>query len=122
MDGRITVLKERIVRNLRQEWTVKDLAESMDISEPHLQKLFKDAVGMPPIKFIQHLRFEKAKELLKDRGFLRIQEICNKVGINDPSHFTRNFKKKYGKTPSQYRQDYWNKYAAKDERGWHSDS
>ena len=117
MDGRIIILRERVLRNLQQNWTVKDLAESMDLSEPHLQKIFRDAVGMPPITYIQHLRFEKAKELLKDRDFLRIQEICQEVGINDQSHFTRDFKKKYGTTPTQYRKDFWSNYAAKTKNG-----
>lgn len=111
MDGRIIVLKERIVRNLQQGWNVEQLAGSIGISESHLQKLFKDEIGLSPIKYVRNLRFEKAAELLTDRRFLQIQEICQEVGISDQSHFTRDFKKRYGKTPKQYRKDYWVSYS-----------
>ncbi|MGI8542330.1 MAG: helix-turn-helix transcriptional regulator [Aridibacter sp.] len=111
-DGQIIVLTERINKNLQKDWTVKELFESIGISEPHLQKKFKDATGMSPMKYIKHLRLEKAAELLTDREFLPIQQICQKVGINDQTHFTRDFKKKYGKTPTQYSKDFWNNYSA----------
>jgi two-component system response regulator YesN len=117
MDGRIIILKERINKNLKKNWTVKDLAVSIDISETYLQKLFKDSTGMSPIKYLHHLRYEKSRDLLESRKFLRIQEICHEVGINDQTHFTRDFKKKYGKTPSRYRKDYWEKYAIENEIG-----
>lgn len=115
MDGRIIILKERILRNVKQNWTVEDLAESLKLSESHLQKLFKDTTGMSPINYVKHLRFEKAAELLTDRRFLQIQEICQEVGITDKSHFTRDFKERYGKTPKQYREDFWENYVAENE-------
>lgn len=114
-DGRIVVLTDRTFRNLQQTWTVKDLAESIKLSESHIQKLFKDTTGMPPIKYVMHLRLEKAAELLTDRRFLQIQEICQEVGIIDESHFAKDFKQKYGVTPTQYRKDYWNNYNAETE-------
>ncbi len=117
MDGRIIVLKERILRNLAFDWTVKEMAKSIDVSESYFQKLFKTENGMTPAKYVCKLRFEKAKELLEDRRFLRIQEICHEIGIHDQTHFTRDFKKLYGKTPSQYRKDYWKEYAPKTTNG-----
>lgn len=117
MDGRIIVLKERILRNLQHTWTVKDLADSIDISESHIQKLFKDEADMQPTRYVKHLRFEKAAELLTDRRFLQIQEICQEIGISDQSHFTRDFKKKYGKTPKQYRENFWENYTDESESG-----
>ena len=115
MDGRIIVLIERISRNLQKKWTIKNLAGSLGLSESHLQMLFKQETGISPIKYIRHLRLEKAKELLEDRRFWRIQEICNQIGINDQSHFAREFKKRYGTTPAQYRKNFWNNYNAKNE-------
>jgi two-component system response regulator YesN len=46
---------------------------------------------------------QKAAELLGTSS-LSVKEIAVSVGINDPSHFVRDFKKSHGLTPSQYRQ------------------
>ena len=113
MDGRIIVLNERILKNLASNWTVKEMAESVDMSESHFQRLFKAEKGLSPSKYLRKLRFEKARELLEGRRYLRIQEICFGVGINDQTNFTRDFKKFYGTTPTQYRKNYWEKYDVK---------
>lgn len=57
---------------------------------------------MSPIKYLKLLRMEKAKHLL-ETSFLSVKEITYRVGINDESHFVRDFKKTYGKAPTQYR-------------------
>jgi AraC-like DNA-binding protein len=48
---------------------------------------------------------QKAKELLENT-FLSVKEATVSVGINDESHFVRDFKMNFGLTPSQYRQRY----------------
>ena len=93
------------------------MAESIDMSESHFQRLFKAEKGLSPSKYLRELRLEKARELLKDRRYLRIQEICFEVGINDQAHFTRDFKKFFGITPTQYRKNYWEKYKVKGASG-----
>ena len=45
---------------------------------------------------------ESAKHLLES-SFLSIKEIAHRVGLNDESHFVRDFKKAYGVPPSLYR-------------------
>jgi AraC-like DNA-binding protein len=45
---------------------------------------------------------EKAKYLLES-SFLSVKEITYRVGINDESHFVRDFKKAYGNAPRQHR-------------------
>ena len=57
---------------------------------------------MSPIKYLKLLRMEKAKHLL-ETTFLSVKEITYRVGINDDSHFVRDFKKAYGTAPTQYR-------------------
>ena len=105
MDRRIFHLKEHLPNNLQHQWTVKEMAEIVGLSIPYFQKLFKENIGIPPIEYLRDLRLEKARELL-GTTFLQIQEIRSKVGIQNDSHFTRDFKKKYGVTPTEYRKLY----------------
>jgi transcriptional regulator GlxA family with amidase domain len=62
-------------------------------------------MGMAPKQYLKNLRLERAKEL-EETTFLRVKEIMSAVGINDESHFARDFKAKYGETPAAYQRRY----------------
>ena len=111
MDRRILILKEHILLNLKKQNSIKQMATSVDISSSHLQKLFKAETGMSLALFVRDTRLEKARELLEN-SFKRIKEIRFEVGIKDQSHFVRDFKAKYGATPSEYRKQHWAKLEA----------
>ncbi len=57
---------------------------------------------MSPKHYLRLARLEQAKELL-EHSFLRVKEITALVGVNDVSHFVRDYKALYGHTPSQTR-------------------
>lgn len=60
---------------------------------------------MSPIHYLKSLRMERAKELL-EKSFLSVKEIAHRVGLNDESHFVRDFKLIYGLTPMSYRNSF----------------
>ena len=51
---------------------------------------------------------ERAKDLLES-SFLSVKEIAYQVGLNDESHFVRDFKSTYGYSPALYRSHFKNK-------------
>jgi YesN/AraC family two-component response regulator len=55
-----------------------------------------------PVKYINSLRIEKAKAMLKNSNF-SVEEIAYCVGINDRFYFSRIFKKELGISPTEYR-------------------
>jgi transcriptional regulator GlxA family with amidase domain len=103
VDKRILSLKKLIDANLQSQLSIEELALSVRLSSSHLLKLFKTEVGISPIQYLRHVRLEKAKELL-EKDFKLIKEISWEIGIKDVSHFVRDFKQRYGVTPSKYRQ------------------
>jgi AraC family L-rhamnose operon transcriptional activator RhaR len=118
MDGRIFYLRKIILENIRHDWTVEQLAAQIDVSASYLQKLFKTETGMPPMSYVHNLRLEKARELLETGDwFYRISEVGYQVGLPDGSHFARDFKKKFGKTPTEYRKQFWEKIQADNQTG-----
>jgi AraC family transcriptional activator of mtrCDE len=115
MDGRIFHIKQQLNKNLQYNWSVPKLAKLIDVSAPHLQKLFKAEMKMSPIACLRNLRLEKARELL-ETTFKRVSIIAIEIGINSESHFTRDFKNKYGLTPTAYRKEHWKKIQAENLR------
>lgn len=88
--------------DVRGELSLAELAQSVNLSVWRLSHIFKSDVGMPPIRYLRLLRMEKAKYLLES-SFLSVKEIAFQVGLNDESHFVRDFKSTYGYSPALYR-------------------
>lgn len=105
MDHRIKNIITEIENDLSQPITAKTLAERFGMSDSHLSRLFRRETGSNIAKYIKELRLEKARELLENTD-LRINEIRYKIGLRDDSHFVRDFKQKFGLSPTEYRRNF----------------
>ena len=88
--------------DVRGELSLSEFAQSVNLSVWRLCHIFKSDVGMPPMRYLRLLRMERAKDLLES-SFLSVKEIAYRVGLNDESHFVRDFKSTYGSSPACYR-------------------
>lgn len=88
--------------DVRGELSLAEFAQSVNLSVWRLCHIFKSDVGMPPMRYLRLLRMERAKDLLES-SFLSVKEIAYRVGLNDESHFVRDFKSTYGSSPALYR-------------------
>ncbi|HKY44053.1 MAG TPA: helix-turn-helix transcriptional regulator [Pyrinomonadaceae bacterium] len=93
--------------DVRGELSLAEFAQSVNLSVWRLCHIFKSDVGMPPIRYLRQLRMERAKDLLES-SFLSVKEIAFRVGLNDESHFVRDFKSTYGYSPALYRSQFRN--------------
>jgi transcriptional regulator GlxA family with amidase domain len=105
MDRRISTTVKEISSNVQKCWKINELSENVNLSTSQFEELFKRETQMPPLQFIKQLRFEKAKTLL-ETTFLTVKEVSFSVGIYDQSHFVRDFKQKYGLSPTEYRKKF----------------
>ena len=71
---------------------------------------------MPPIRYLRLLRMKRAKDLLES-SFLSVKEIAFQVGLNDESHFVRDFKSTYGYSPALYRSQFRNNVSENGHNG-----
>lgn len=78
------------------------LAELCGMSEVTFRSIFTNSMGITPIKYINNLKLELAKELLSssDRSITEIAELS---GFHDECYFSREFKKHAGISPSEFR-------------------
>lgn len=102
MDKRVEKIIQMMREDVRGELCLSEFAQSVNLSVWRLCHIFKSDVGMPPMRYLRLLRMERAKDLLES-SFLSVKEIAYRVGLNDESHFVRDFKSTYGSSPALYR-------------------
>jgi transcriptional regulator GlxA family with amidase domain len=102
MAERIKQVIERMQGNPSRNFSLGEMAQSVNLSPPYFCYLFKSITGVPPAKYLKTLRMQQAATLLTTT-FLSVKEIVSRVGCSDDSHFVRDFKRFYGVTPSEYR-------------------
>jgi AraC-like DNA-binding protein len=88
--------------NLKETLSLSILAEQFNIDPSNLSHHFTREMGMSLTDFINLRRLEHARHLLSGSA-LYIQEIAEECGYQDVNYFIRRFKRKYGKTPGEYR-------------------
>lgn len=79
--------------------TIKELARIACMSETSFKLKFKRMFGMNVSEYFQHFRLTRAKELLETDTYT-VREVGFKIGYTNMSHFSRNFRNKFGVLPS----------------------
>lgn len=80
---------------------IEEVCEKLKINKFYLTHIFKEQLGIPPIRYLQIKRVEKAKALIANN--VSISEAASRCGYNDTAYFCRVFKKIVGLSPLQYR-------------------
>jgi len=89
-------------KNLNKKLSLRQIANEVGYSPTYLTTLFKKETNYSPLSYFSHLKILKACEFL-DYTPMKIKEISFHLGYSDPYYFTRDFKKKMGLSPRQYR-------------------
>ena len=84
-------------------YNVEALAAAMNMSRSSLHRKIKALTDLSSLDFIRIIRLKHAAELLQE-GELRINEICDRVGFQSPSYFSKVFQKQFGVTPTEFAQ------------------
>ena len=96
---------EYLADNIERRVTLDELAAIARLSPFHFARAFAKTVGMPPYRYQQKLRLERACELLA-RSDMRIIDIALAVGYESPQALARVFTQAYGVAPSQWRRQH----------------
>lgn len=94
----IAVIEDRIAD---PEFDVPTLSSEIGMSQPVLYKKIRALTDLSVNDFIKSIRIKRAAQLLK-QGAGNISEIAYSVGFNDRKYFSSEFKKHFGKTPSEF--------------------
>lgn len=100
---KINKVIDYITHHIDSPLPVEKLASVAGLSEYHFHRVFRAEVGETVAKYILRLRLEKAgRQLLRGNDVL-IAEIAANAGFSSTALFCRNFKRRFGVTPQQYR-------------------
>jgi 2-isopropylmalate synthase len=100
-DERFLAMQNYIQVNY-QTVTLSDLAEEFHLSEPYVSKYIKEKSGKTFGDLVQNARMKKARTLLRNSS-MTVENIAYAAGYQNVEHFNRQFKKKFGITPVEYR-------------------
>jgi AraC-like DNA-binding protein len=95
------VIRDNLASNLNME----ELAGNLNIGYSNFRKMFKNYTGISPAQYHLSLRIRQAKDLLNNTD-LSVKEITFQLGFNSIDYFSRVFKSKTGKTPTNFKAEH----------------
>lgn len=88
-----------------KQWSVEVVASKLNMSVQTFRRRLMSAAGESPKAFISAIQMEKAGKLLTEQPDMPIVDVAFKCGFDEASSFTHTFKRIYGITPTQYREN-----------------
>lgn len=98
----IKEVKIYIKENYNTDISLLALSRKFSMNPCYCSQLFKKKTGKTIVQYKTEVRMKKALELLQSTDYT-ITEITFLIGYTDISHFTKTFKKYYGKSPSEFK-------------------
>lgn len=99
----LAMFEDYIRTNYTQQiLNIPQIAHDMAMSESSLLRKLKQLTGLSPARYLQEVRLEKAMSYLNNRTYNSVSKVAFEVGYSDSRTFSRNFKSRYGKSPSDY--------------------
>jgi AraC family transcriptional regulator len=92
----------RIWESYSEPLSLADIAKSAILSRFHFSRVFRDAIGVSPGRFLSAVRIYQAKRLLASTS-LSVTDISLAVGYNSLGSFTNRFTESVGASPSRFR-------------------
>jgi len=103
-DELVTNFKKLLLEEIQETFQPKDFAKKLNVSTNHLNKVLKIRTKKTTSEWINEQRLLEAKYFLKYSS-KSISEISYLLSFTEPSHFTKFFKKRTRRNPSEYRND-----------------
>lgn len=83
--------------------SISYLADQIAVSERKFYRMIKKMTDGTPFEFIKEVRMQYASRILKEKKVSSASEVAKTIGMNNVSHFNTQFKKRFGKSPMEYK-------------------
>lgn len=99
IDSLTTLVEEQMHDS---NFNIDKLATEVSMSRSTLYREIKKATGFSAAAFVKEIRLQKAKQKLENGLAKNISELSYEIGFSTPSYFSKMYKNRFGKTPSEY--------------------
>ncbi|MDF2656224.1 MAG: AraC family transcriptional regulator [Bacillota bacterium] len=82
---------------------IDELADQLEVTKPHLIRLFTAGTGISPGQYLIHIRMYHARSMLLSGLDTPLEIIAGACGYSNANYFCKAFKKETGMPPSEYR-------------------
>lgn len=82
--------------------TVETLAQTLRMSTRQLGRRFRAAMGDTPSQYLKEKRLQRAYTYIIEQSHATVAEVSEAVGYKDTVYFSQQFRKRFGKYPSEY--------------------
>ena len=90
-----------VSNHIREKLTVPLLARQVDVSPSYLTALFHKNLQISPGEYIRRIKLQESKQMIREND-LNFTEIAAALQYSTVHHFSRQFKEKFGITPTEY--------------------
>jgi len=102
MHPAVRTVKRLLEQEFHEHWTLRRLADRVGLAPSYLAELFADHLGLPPHRYLNERRIDRARQLLESSD-LTITALALTLGFSSSQHFARVFRHHTGTTPTAYR-------------------
>ena len=93
--------QQYISAHIREKLTVPQVAKMVDVSPSYMTALFHKNLQISPGEYIRRIKIQESKQMIRE-GNMNFTEIAAALHYSTVHHFSRQFKEKFGITPTEY--------------------
>ena len=99
-----------VVVHVDERISLDKVANGVFLNPSYISHIFKKVTGMSFTDFITEVKIDRAKVLLRDKN-IKIYDVANIVGFNNPEYFAKKFRSRTGYSPIEYQHLLEEKYS-----------
>lgn len=99
----VEAIRDYVLDRIDSTISVEELARHVAISRYHFSRRFKAATNQTPYQFILELKLDHAAQTLDADRKTKVIDAANMVGFRNPARFAEAFRRRFGKSPQQWR-------------------
>ena len=93
--------QQYISEHIRQKLSVPAVAAQVEVSPSYLTALFHKHLQISPAEYVRRIKLQESKQMIREHS-MTFTEIASALQYSTVHHFSRQFKEKFGITPSEY--------------------
>ena len=97
----IRLAQQYVSTHVREKLSVPQVAEQVDVSPSYLTALFHKHLDISPGEYVRRVKLQESKRMIREEK-MNFTEIAAALQYSTVHHYSRQFKEKFGITPSEY--------------------